>query len=725
MQFVKFLSKTPAEMMHRIILLTLLLTQFLFPQLKELEVKSVENRGGIPIFRDHPDKAGIIFYTQFDDLKFYSSYGIVEVKGDPAGGKYVVIIEAVKQTVEVRAPGFKTEMIRLESLQPRDVMYYEVLPKKDAGLAGVSEVGITLQVSPSDASILLDGKTFPNNQTTKISLGNHSVRIEKPGYTSYEKEISVTPDQTLFKIDLQKVQLSAVTIRSNPSNATVYINNENKGTTEVGFYLYSGIYDLRLEFPDHVTISEKLEVIPSSDKSKNVFNYNLVKDKGILQLSVEPANATLTINGNIVKSGSMELTPGKYQLEAKSSLYDNYREEIEISRGITTKKEIKLGKNTGVLVLDLKPTDATVLINKEKRVGNNFELVPGLYEVEVNAETHHPETFTVQVEKEKTVTKSVTLKQKVGTLQFTIKPLDAKVSLSQNGTEKFSWTGMNLLESIPEGVYDLKASSSGYKTFSKQIVISEGKNSIENIQMTPGSDAPEGMVFVEGGTFTMGSNDGQSDEKPVHQVTVSSFLIGRTEVTQALWESVMGKNPSNFKGSDRPVEQVSWYDVVEFCNKLSENEGLQKAYSGSGEKISCNFNSNGYRLPTEAEWEYAARGGNKSKGYKYSGSNDIAEVGWYAGNSGNQTKDVSGKRPNELGMYDMSGNVWEWCWDWYGNYSSGSQTDPRGPNSGSYRVLRGGSWAFDAVYCRVAFRDSNTPDDRYSVLGFRIVRTKN
>ncbi|GMU88802.1 MAG: hypothetical protein AMXMBFR49_10100 [Chlorobiota bacterium] len=243
-------------------------------------------------------------------------------------------------------------------------------------------------------------------------------------------------------------------------------------------------------------------------------------------------------------------------------------------------------------------------------------------------------------------------------------------------------------------------------------------------------NTPE-MTFVAGGTFPMGSYDGDSDEKPSSQVTVSSFMISKTEVTQALWESVMGNNPSNFKGSNRPVEKVSWYDAVEFCNMLSEKEGLQTAYTGSGDNIHCDFTVNGYRLPTEAEWEYAARGGNKSRGYKYSGSNEIGEVAWYGGwnKSGNRlendgTSKVGTKQPNELGIFDMSGNVHEWCWDWFGVYSSESRTNPQGATSGSNRVLRGGSWLLIASYCRFVDRGGNDPDFRNYDLGFRLVRTR-
>ncbi len=199
------------------------------------------------------------------------------------------------------------------------------------------------------------------------------------------------------------------------------------------------------------------------------------------------------------------------------------------------------------------------------------------------------------------------------------------------------------------------------------------------------------MVGVEGGTFTMGAtseqdSDAVNDEKPAHQVTLSSYNIGETEVTQELWQAVMGSNPSYFKGSKRPVEKVTWNDCQQFITKLNRQTGRN------------------FRLPTEAEWEYAARGGKKSKGYKYSGGGSIGDVAWYDNNSGEQTHDVATKYANELGIYDMTGNVWEWCQDWYGFYSSGSQTNPTGPASGSAHVYRGGSWGGLASYCRVSFR---------------------
>ncbi|MBR4312792.1 MAG: formylglycine-generating enzyme family protein [Bacteroidaceae bacterium] len=218
------------------------------------------------------------------------------------------------------------------------------------------------------------------------------------------------------------------------------------------------------------------------------------------------------------------------------------------------------------------------------------------------------------------------------------------------------------------------------------------------------------MVDVEGGTFTMGAtseqgSDAKSDEKPAHKVTLNNYSIGETEVTQALWQAVMGTNPSNFKGDLQcPVEQVSWNDCQTFIKKLNQLTGEN------------------FRLPTEAEWEYAARGGKSSKGYKYSGSNTIGDVAWYTSNSSSKTHAVKTKQPNELGIYDMSGNVYEWCSDWYDHdyYSSSAQTNPTGPSSGSSRVLRGGSWSNSARYCRLANRSYNSPDNRLNCLGLRL-----
>ncbi|GAB2693542.1 formylglycine-generating enzyme family protein [Paenibacillus thermoaerophilus] len=260
---------------------------------------------------------------------------------------------------------------------------------------------------------------------------------------------------------------------------------------------------------------------------------------------------------------------------------------------------------------------------------------------------------------------------------------------------------------------------------------------IENIEKN------DNFVFVQGGTVRNAKSNyyGKS-------VTLSSFYIGKYEVTQKEWVEVMGNNPSNFKGDNLPVEMVSWYDAVEYCNKRSIKEGLKPYYNIDKSKIDPNNKSehdhikwtvtinegaNGYRLPTEAEWEYAASGGHMSKGYTYSGSNDADEVAWYWRNAGNRylsgdwnwstiesnqnkTKPVGAKKPNELGLYDMSGNVREWCWNWYG--------DDLDRDGGSYRVVKGGGWIGDVVNNEITFRGKFEANGFGPDQGFRVIRVE-
>ena len=225
------------------------------------------------------------------------------------------------------------------------------------------------------------------------------------------------------------------------------------------------------------------------------------------------------------------------------------------------------------------------------------------------------------------------------------------------------------------------------------------------------------MIAVEGGTFTMGAtaeqgSDVDRDESPTHQVALSSYMIGKTEVTQELWEAVMGKSLSQIAselgnstrgvGSNYPMYYVSWDDCQEFITKLNALTGKT------------------FRLPTEAEWEFAARGGTKSQGFTYSGSNTVDDVAWYFDTSSSTTHPVATKAPNELGIYDMTGNVWEWCQDWHGSYGNSPRTNPMGAVNGSNRVYRGGGWFCSAKFCHSSFRFNNSPAFRSCIQGLRL-----
>jgi formylglycine-generating enzyme required for sulfatase activity len=259
--------------------------------------------------------------------------------------------------------------------------------------------------------------------------------------------------------------------------------------------------------------------------------------------------------------------------------------------------------------------------------------------------------------------------------------------------------------------------------------------------------ADDNFVLIEGGSFVMGSplyERGRNRGEMPHRVKLNPFFMAKYQITQGEYEEVMGANPSIFEGSNLPVENVSWFDALEYCNRRSQQEGLTPAYKIDIKRIDLNNlnrttrwlvtwnrEANGYRLPTEAEWEYAAKGGNETPGdFIFPGTNSHAEAAWYSGNSGGTTHPVGTKDPNKLELYDMSGNVWEWCWDWYGDYiattpsnPTTAQTNPIGPSLGSHRVIRGGSWYDSAGYIRSSARYFYVPSGRSMGIGFRIVRS--
>ena len=236
----------------------------------------------------------------------------------------------------------------------------------------------------------------------------------------------------------------------------------------------------------------------------------------------------------------------------------------------------------------------------------------------------------------------------------------------------------------------------------------------------------KGMVQISAGEFMMGAlddEDAHDYEKPRRKVTLTrDFLMGKYAVTQALWQSVMGSNPSEFKGANRPVECVSWFDCVDFCNKLSEQEGLEPVYTINDKEVTCDWTANGYRLPTEAEWEYSARGGEY---HKYSGSDNVDEVAWYDGDPDVGTNVVGQKKPNAFGLYDMSGNTHEWCWDWLDPFAKelcGSTEDPTGKLTGFDRIFRGGCWRYSPKHVRISTRHWSAPTGQAHYLSFRICR---
>ena len=450
-------------------------------------------------------------------------------------------------------------------------------------------------------------------------------------------------------------------------------------------------------------------------------------------LTVSPKDAKVSID-DVLQSSSSDgeysamLPYGSHTYKVEAGGYISKSGSFTISSSDMTPINVSLVSAMATVSVTC-PTPAVSLYIDKKSVGTipwTGSLKEGMHLIEAKKDGHRSQQRTINLSQQQKLDVAFSeLAAIQGNLSVNYKPFGADIYIDG----KKIGQSPRVFNGLLVGNHKVEIKKDGYGTDSKTVNILEGQTATLAGVLTTNTTASSttgsslsgniitipvkngiiiDMVRVEAGTFTMGATPEMKYpflwEKPAHQVTLTNdYYIGKYEVTQALWKAVMGKNPSNFKGDNLPVEQVSWDDCQEFINKLNKITGKK------------------FRLPTEAEWEYAARGGKKSRGYQYSGSNNISDVAWYDSNSGNKTHTVGSKQANELGIYDMSGNVLEWCQDWHDDYSSSSQTNPTGANSGSYRVRRGGSWRSSAWDCRSSCRSLNTPGGRFSCLGLRLV----
>ena len=458
-------------------------------------------------------------------------------------------------------------------------------------------------------------------------------------------------------------------------------------------------------------------------------------------ISVQPKTATLWIDGKpqeVSSDGeySAMLAYGSHTYKVEAGGYISKSGSFTIGKGDMTPISVSLVSALATLSVSC-PTPAVSLYVDKKSVGSlpwNGNLKEGMHLLEVRKNGYRSQQKTIQLAQQQKLDVAFDALSAIqGNLSVNFKPFGSDVYVDgvKVGQSPCVFNGLLV------GNHNVEVRKSGYTTSRQTVTISEGQTASISGSLTSSASSSNAnvlsssgtslsgntitipvknginieMVKVEAGSFDMGATPEMrslqypyDDEKPDHRVTLTkNYYIGKYEVTQALWQVVMGNNPSRFKGDDLPVERVSWKRCQDFISKLNSLTGKR------------------FRLPTEAEWEYAARGGNKSRGYRYSGSNTLDDVAWYGDNSGSKTHAVGTKQPNELGIYDMSGNVSEWCQDWRGSYSSSPQTNPTGAVSGSYRVDRGGSWLYSAWFSRSSSRGGRTPGGRDGDLGLRLV----
>lgn len=497
-------------------------------------------------------------------------------------------------------------------------------------------------------------------------------------------------------------QSGKIYVGSSPEDGmAIYIDN-----TFTGKYTPATIEDI--PFGKHI-VRLTHPLYRSQEKSVEIGEFGVelkfIMVAAYAELSINTTNdAIIQIDGKLTGSTSWKgkLGEGLHVIRVEKDGFFSREQQVTILRGRDMHVDLMLTAKTGSLEISTDPPGAMITLN-----GKMYGLTPktikelplGNYSLSLDKPEHT------------SIIKRVTISDSgLQQLEFTLAS-GKEVTLTSNlegawvyiDDEKKGQTPLKIW--LKYDSYNIKLQRESQVTV-ETIVVAHGGAKVYSFNLSNSVDPFEGkLVFVKGGSFRMGDllGDGNREEKPVHPVTVSDFYIGKFEVTQSQWESIMGSNPSHFKDCpDCPVERVSWMDVNEFLEKLND------------------ITDKNYRLPTEAEWEYAAKGGNKSKGYRYSGKNNVNFAAWYSGNSGNKTNPVGQKEPNELGIYDMSGNVWEWVSDWFGYFTDTPKDNPVGPENGDFKIVKGGSWFGYIGGNRVSCRGSDEPVNKRSYIGFRV-----
>ena len=541
----------------------------------------------------------------------------------------------------------------------------------------VTEQFLVFNITPKDAMVTVNGTPWPvvdGVSQKMVEFGDYEYRIEASDYHLEAGRVKVdNPDNKVVLTIALKPAYGFLKIEGNRdilASAMIYVDNANGAEALKGpMKLASGNHKVRVVHPKYKPYERTVTI---TDNENTLLKVNLDANYSTVTLKVDD-NAEIWVNNEKkgVRSWTGDLEAGNYIIECRKTNHrsTSVKKTITENMGGQTIQLQAPSPINGTLVVNSNPPMAKIVIDG-KQVGETPQRINAILIGE----------HTLRLEKQGCA------------------PLTKTFTIEEGKT-------LNLDERLDKVIVEMN--EGGMNNGPKNEETFTVNNALKSEETFTVNSVSFTMKLVEGGTFQMGAtseqgSDADNWEKPVHNVTVSNYYIGETEVTQGLWKAVMSSNPSNFKGDNLPVEQVSWNDVQDFIRKLNQITGKD------------------FRLPTEAEWEYAARGGKKSKGTKYAGSNTIGNVAWYTDNSGGKTHAVKTKLPNELGLYDMSGNVWEWCSDVYGSYSSGSQTNPKGASSGWSRVMRGGSWSHIARRCRVSSRINLFPGNKYADDRFRL-----
>ena len=644
-------------------------------------------------------------------LVFVGNRATQIIKKPRTGSMWIYISADAATFIDIRHPDYGTYKYYLPE-ELCDYCVYEMVLQY-VGMQNASKQNYLIVKSDQvNAKIYIDEEYIGNQFAHRQFLvgSTHTWKIECDLYRTESGSVTITNEENVIDITMLP-EFGYLNVTTAPENgAQVYINDNMVGTTPYkSDKLSIGNYTVKVVKDQFKTTEQNVVV-----KDKETSDVNIKMLSVFVNVTIRTdLNSDIYVDGKRKSKGSWtgEILEGTHVFEARKENHRTTQKTVEIVAG--NNQTIKLDSPeaiNGSLEISSNPSGADIYVDGKhcgKTPNYISEILIGKHELELTKQGCASVTKTITIKEGETL--SVNEKLQTGK--------EINISTDQSGDKIYvdgNYLGISpITTNLSYENHEIKAERNG-KTVSKTISVAQnGDDSVKLTFMRDITIKVKGVTFtmiaVEGGTFQMGATseqggDAYDNEKPVHRVTLSSYYIGETEVTQKLWQAVMGKNPSKYKGDKRPVEQVSWNDCQEFIKKLNHLTGKN------------------FRLPTEAEWEYAARGGDKSKGYKYSGSNTIDNVAWYTSNSGSKTHDVKTKQANELGIYDMSGNVYEWCQEWYDSsyYSSSPSSNPKGPSSGSSRVLRGGSWGSYARDCRVSNRINSNSGSRRYYYGLRL-----
>ncbi len=613
--------------------------------------------------------AGLKIITDLTGFSYLSNNGIVKIDAKP--GRDVLFLSPGERVVEVFCTGYKPLKIYLYDvgikLNSRQVWQVKISGDKEP-----ERLPVNIIVKPPEAEIFINNELQKGAPPFRITPGRHYLRIEKEYFSPIIDTITVTTESTLFNYTLEPLKQIAAIFKSKPKGAFIFVNNFNKGRTDKGVFLFPGTYDVKISLEGYQDETGIIEVKPTGT---NEFKFNLKKNSGSLILNITKEGVKIFID------------------------QDDYS-------GCTT-----------------------------------IDLFPGKHKVEVSAEGHRSYQEIVDIKIGETITRNINLIARTGGLQLSIQPLEADVKLVRDYSVIDQWKGLKIVENLIVGKYTIEAECPGYEKFNKTIVIKENHITTEDIilRKVSGKKAVRGvnmenMVFVKGGAFDIGNIVSNNDNKQEMITWLDDFYIGKYEVsfreyieflnseTGAGGKKYIAKEYINFEDDESSIALDG--DAFFFKNSCyAENENCPAAgVTLYGARAYCEWA--GGRLPDEAEWEFAAKGGLLSKSFKFSGSNFIDEVAWHSGNSGNKTQPAGMKKPNELGLFDMSGNVWEWCEKLFNgkNRISGAEGKLNDDSEKSEGILYGGSSYNIEDNCVVNYRISREPEDNYVFHGFRLVR---